>query len=218
IPVLEETGDDAALARAWWVVSWRGGAMGDYEGSEEATRRSLEHARRAGDRAAERAALASVTGVVWGPLPVRDGFARLDEVRAQAGEDRLVTCDIDSARACLLAMAGEPLEARRTRERAHMTALDLGMPDVIGFVGQEGWLAETIIGDHAAAERIAREAYEILDRAGNKSLRSIASDQVAGSLFELGRLDEAEAFVDVSRTLGLAVDDPFQGPWHLTLG
>jgi len=218
IPVLEETGDDAALARAWWVVSWRGGAMGAYEGSEEATRRSLEHARRAGDRAAERAALASVTGVVWGPLPVRDGFARLDEVRAQAGEDRLVTCDIDSARACLLAMAGEPLEARRTRERAHTTALDLGMPDVIGFVGQEGWLAETIIGDHAAAERIAREAYEILDRAGNKSLRSIASDQVAGSLFELGRLDEAEAFVDVSRTLDLAVDDPFQGPWHLTLG
>ncbi len=44
-----------------WVVSWRGGAMGDYEGSDEATRRSLEHARRAGDRAAERAALASVT-------------------------------------------------------------------------------------------------------------------------------------------------------------
>ena len=217
IPVLEETGDDAALARAWWVVSWRGGAMGDYEGGEEATRRSLEHARRVGDRAAERAALASLN-VVWGPLPVRDGFARLDEVLAQAGEDRLVNCDIDSARSCLLAMTGDSIGARRTWEGAHATALDLGMPDVIGFVGQEGWLVETIIGDHAAAERIAREAYGILDRAGNKALRNIASDHVAGSLFELGRLDEAESFVDVSRTLEIAVDDPFQGPWHLTLG
>jgi class 3 adenylate cyclase/tetratricopeptide (TPR) repeat protein len=218
IPLLEETGDDAALARAWWVVSWRGGATGDYEGNDEATRRSLEHARRAGDRAAERAALSSVTNVVWGPMPVPDGSARLDEVLGLAGEDRLVDCYVRSARSCLLAMSGTSVEAREAWERAHATALDLGMPDVIGFVGQEGWLVETIIGDHAAAERIARETFEILDRAGTNALRNIASDQLAGSLVELGRLDEAEAFVEVSRAPDMAVDDPFQGPWHLTLG
>src|SRR5262249_37144970 len=79
IPVLEESGDHAALARAWWLASWRGGAMGDYEGGERAARRSLEHARLAGDRAAERAALAALTTVVWGPMPVIDGLARLNE-------------------------------------------------------------------------------------------------------------------------------------------
>jgi class 3 adenylate cyclase len=218
IPVLEEAGDDAALARAWWAVSWRGGAIGDYEGSEEATRRSLEHARTAGDRVAERAALSAFTNVVWGPMPVPDAFARLDEVLELAGEDHLVNCSIDSARSCLLAMSGASVEARETQERAHATALDLGMPDVIGFIGQEGWLVETIIGDHTAAERIARETYEILDRAGTNALRQIACDQLGASLYALERLDDAVEMVRVSQETVLRADDPFRGPSLLTLG
>ena len=39
IPVLEESGDDSALARAWFLASWRGGALGDFDRGEDAIRR-----------------------------------------------------------------------------------------------------------------------------------------------------------------------------------
>src|SRR5262249_46069939 len=163
--------------------------MGDYEGGERAARRSLEHARLAGDRAAERAALAALTTVVWGPMPVTDGLSRLNEIEALAGEDRLIGCNIARARGSLGAMAGTLRGGRDSWVRAHAVAWDLGLVDEIGFVGQEGWLIETLAGDHEAAERIAREAFEFLDRAGAHAMRNVASDQLGHSLAELGRLD-----------------------------
>jgi class 3 adenylate cyclase/tetratricopeptide (TPR) repeat protein len=218
IPVLEETGDDSALARAWFIASWRGGAMGDFDRGEDAIRRSLEHARRANDRAAERAATAGLANIVWGPMSVSDGFARLDEVAAMAGEDRFVDCSVESARAAFLAMSGALTEARETWRRAHATASDLGLPDLLGFIAQEGWLLETISGEHEEAERIAREAFETLTRAGSKSLRQIAVDQLGASLYALGRLDEAVEMVRVSQETDLRADDPFRAPSLLTLG
>ena len=218
IPVLEESGDDSALARAWFLASWRGGALGDFDRGEDAIRRSLDYARRANDRAAERAAYAGLANVVWGPMPVSDGFARLDEVIAMAGEDRFVDCNVASARAAFLAMSGAPVEASETWGRAHATALDLGLPDLLGFIAQEGWLLETIAGEHEKAERIAREAVETLTRAGAKSLRQIAADELGASLYALGRLDEAVEMVRVSQETDLGADDPFRGPSYLTLG
>ncbi len=218
IPVLEETGDDSALARAWFIASWRGGAMGDFDRGEDAIRRSLDHARRANDRAAERAAYAGLANVVWGPMPVWDGFARLDELAAMAGEDRFVNCNVESARAAFLAMSGAHTEARETWRRAHATASDLGLPDLLGFIAQEGWLLESIAGEHEEAEMIAREAFETLTRAGANSLRQIAVDQLAGSFYALGRLDEAVEMVRVSQETDLRADDPFRGPSLLTLG
>ena len=217
IPVLEDEGDDAALAHVWWLASWAGGVMGDYDRGDHAIRRSLELATRTGDRALQRHVFMGLTAVVWGPMPVSDALARLDEVEQLAGDDRIVMCNLGSARAATLAMAGYPDVARETWTRAHETVLDLGFPDSIGFVAQEGWLMATIAGDHAEAERIAREAFDTLDAEGS-SMRQIAADQRGTSLYELGRMDDAEEMVRVSQRTVLPPDDPFRSGWHLTLG
>jgi tetratricopeptide (TPR) repeat protein len=96
--------------------------------------------------------------------------------------------------------------------------LDLGLVELIGFVGQEGWLIETLAGNPEEAERIARASVESLDRAGVKGMRVLASDELARSLFELGRLEEAEELTRESRDVGMKADDPFQAAWNLTLG
>jgi class 3 adenylate cyclase len=81
IPVLERTGDDSGLARAWWLISWRGGAFGDYDRGDHALRRSLEYARKAGDRAAEREAIWGLSGVTWVRPPSRRGSPRSNRSR-----------------------------------------------------------------------------------------------------------------------------------------
>ena len=108
--------------RAWWVASWRGGALGDYDRGEEASavlsstpaeRASCCRARRFGRSHERRVGAAAL-----------DGFARLDEVLAQAGEDRLVDVRRRSARAGFLAMASGPSKpsdvGARTRDRARL--------------------------------------------------------------------------------------------------
>ena len=75
-------------------------------------------------------------------------------------------------------MSGDLAGAREAWERAHVVALDLGLFDLIAFVAQDGCLVEMLAGDPEAAERIAREAYEVLHPAGNL-LWTIANDQLA---------------------------------------
>jgi class 3 adenylate cyclase/tetratricopeptide (TPR) repeat protein len=218
IPVLEDAGDEAALARAWWISSWRGPVLGDYDRGEQALRRSMEHARRVGDRKLEREALWALTNlVVWSPVSVADGFARLEEVASLAADDRRVGAHIQNARSALLAMSGDFVGARDSWDQAQTVALDLGLPDLIGFAAQEGWLVETLAGDPDAAERIARGAYEVLARAGN-SMQSIVADELSQSLYEQGRLEEAEQMTRLSEEAGMAPDDVYQAAWQLTRG
>jgi class 3 adenylate cyclase/tetratricopeptide (TPR) repeat protein len=218
IPVLEEAGDEAALARAWWISAWRGPVLGDYDAGEQALRLSVEHARRAGDRNLERESLWALTNVVvWGPMPVADGFARLEEVGSLAADDRLVGGHIRSARSGLLAMSGDFGGARDAWSQAQTVALDLGLLDMIGFVAQVGWLVELLAGDPDAAERIARGAYEVLSRAGN-SLQLLEADQLSQALYEQGRLEEAERMTRLSEEAGMAPDDVYQAAWQLTRG
>jgi class 3 adenylate cyclase/tetratricopeptide (TPR) repeat protein len=217
IPVLEAAGDDAGLARAWWAVSWSGGALGDFERGQEAARRSLKYARRAGDRRAVLMALSALGNVTWGPKPVAEELVLLEELRALAGDDRIAIADLDTSLASALAMSGDFTAARETWARAHAVAVDLGYVDMIAFGAQEGHFVETVAGDHAAAERIAREAYEILHR-GSNQLWLIASDQLAQSLYELGRLEEAEELTQRNEHAGMDPDDVFNAYWMLTRG
>jgi tetratricopeptide (TPR) repeat protein len=217
IPILEEAGDEVGLARAWLAASWRGGGMGDYVRGEEASRQALEHALRSGDHRAIREALMMRTNVTWGPMPVADAPKRLDEVRTLAGDDRLVLIHVETARAAVQAMSGEFAPARDAWSWAYATASDLGVPSLIGFIAQEGWLVYALIGDHVAAERVARDAHELLIDTGD-TLQTIAADQLSASLYELDRLEEAEELTHRNELATMDPMDPFQAGWHLIRG
>src|SRR6266550_5365579 len=70
---------------------------------------------------------------------------------------------------------------------------------------QEAWDIEMLAGDHAAAERAARQGCEQLERLGEHSFLSTEACQLAEALYALGRYDEAEQWA--LRGLELGTDD-----------
>ena len=70
---------------------------------------------------------------------------------------------------------------------------------------QVAWDTEMLAGNHAAAERAARQGCEQLERLGEHSFLSTHSCELAEALYALGRYDEAEQWA--LRGLELGRDD-----------
>jgi tetratricopeptide (TPR) repeat protein len=77
----------------------------------------------------------------------------------------------------------------------------------------EGWI-EQWAGDWVAAERVLREGCEGLIRLGEKSYLSTAAAELADSLFELGRDEEAEEWTRHSEEAAASDDVASQMSWR----
>src|SRR4051794_725339 len=206
IPILEAAGDDRALGRAWLAVAHvRGDFFCEYGAMEEASARAVTHYSRSGWSAST--ALNSLgVALFFGPKPVGDAIAQLEELMNGFEGDRASEANILMWLGGLQAMLGSGLEARNRIELAKQRYRELGLTSaangdcerMLGFVAM-------LAGDPAAAAEHFANSCAVLEELGQTQVLATRAGELASSLFAAERYDEAEEWA--SRAGAAAGDD-----------
>ena len=204
VPELVELGDDLALARARCVIGLTAMAAGRHGDALAVLERALEHARRIDDPlTVDDAAVGIVNVLSDGPTPIPTALERADlfigDVLGRVG-----MASIKASRGLMLATQDRLGEARTLHARAREELEEMGIRPitVLTCAGE----AELIAGDAELAERALGEAWDLV-AAGDQAIPWI-SERRARALRELGRLDDAQRFIDIAeRHLSPAVGE-----------
>jgi predicted ATPase/class 3 adenylate cyclase len=202
IPVLEELGEDRALAEAWSIV---GSALGLWNGrfarGERALEQALEHSRRALDRRQE-AFIVSRLGFSWqwGPTPVPVAIARCREIRERAAGDRLIEAGISRYLACLEARLGRFDLGRSLAAEAREGFEELGMRLTAEAVRSFSCAdIELLASNYAEGERQLRIAETALTAMGERAYLATVRAFLARALYGQGRFGEAAELAAAAR-------------------
>jgi class 3 adenylate cyclase/tetratricopeptide (TPR) repeat protein len=213
--VFESRGDDRGMAKGWRLLSWTHGTACDFGLAAETSERAIDHARRAGDvRQQTQAATAYAAAAVFGPTPVDEAIERCELMSREVSGDRHSEGMLLALLASLHAMRGSFVEARELVSRGRAMLEDLGLRARVARVAHEAWRVEMLAGDVGNAERELRGGYDLLVELGEKYLRSTLGGLLGQTLYELGRLDEAEALALEARELATADDVDSQALWR----
>ena len=151
----------------------------------------MQHARQAGELWLE----ASIRGwwaaaaMAMGPTPRAEALRWLEDAEAA---QRDYQPQLVGVRAAILAELGRFDEARPLLAETLAQMKERGMRLQVAIWMQEAWDIEMLAGDHAAAERAARQGCEQLERLGEHAFLSTQACQLAEALYALGRYDESE--------------------------
>jgi class 3 adenylate cyclase/tetratricopeptide (TPR) repeat protein len=212
----EQLGDGRLVAEGLWRLSAVTMWLGDYATGEQLVRRSLTHAREIGDARAWAEGLRWLGLVfLWGPTPVDQGLEECREIARSSGLTQFALTELLVVQGTLLGMKGEFDEGRRLAAEGRRMLLELGQKVDYAAITQPVALIELLDGNPDVAERLLREAGEILDAAGERGYLSSVSGLLGLALAKQGRHDEAEAFADRSRQLGAADDRTTQIYWRV---
>jgi class 3 adenylate cyclase/tetratricopeptide (TPR) repeat protein len=198
IAALEAAGDTENVSRALttdgWLHFWLGEAA---LGLKQATR-AMERATEAGSPGLEAEAGAlTASAMRFGPTPWLELIAFV-ESRLAAGKTaggRLGTTLFDH-RDMAEGARGQFEPARGRFAERERSLLERGLTMFVYTISMESAYLEALAGDHEAAERILRRAWDGLAGAGEGGFRSQIGAMLAGSLAELRRLDEAADILD----------------------
>jgi predicted ATPase/class 3 adenylate cyclase len=207
IRALEETGDDRSLARAWLAKATGHNGVGQHSSMLAAAQHALEHARRAGDMATEQTANVMISSaMIWGPTPAAEGLA-LSELALREYLGRpLLEATVERRVAVFKAMLGEFEEARRMLDHCEEIFREFGRRTDLARMAFSRGPLEWWARDLEAEERWLLDSVERLEQMGEHGWLSTVAALMARVLFELGRYDEAERYVERSREL-TATDD-----------
>jgi tetratricopeptide (TPR) repeat protein len=151
---------------------------------------------------------------VWKSTALFYGATPVDEVlrwhKEHQSEHPIALRD----RAVLEAMRGSFDEARALTAAADASAEALGQTLLVATGVMASWEVETLAGVASAAETHARRSCELLERLGDTGMRSLATGQLAESLYELGRLDESQRWTETAEQLTTADDVGSQMVWR----
>jgi predicted ATPase/class 3 adenylate cyclase len=206
----EELGDPLTLAQAWNLLGrFEGTIIGSLAAAEEAWQQALEHAERA-NLPTERAESIGwlMMAANFGPLPVEEGIARCRRFYDEAVDDPFIRGNASVELGALQAMRGDFDVGRKLVADGLETIAGLGFSLRAAMSSQEAFYVEMLAGDLEAAERVARNAYAILEQMGERSYLSSAAALLAHALAGQGKLDEAERYSQVSEDAA-AIDDAF---------
>jgi class 3 adenylate cyclase len=193
IAELEALGDDAALATAWYHLGRLHFASSHNRDAEDAFEQALSHAERAQDeRTSSHVRGLLATALCYGPTPFDEVIARLDEILRSAGgkpSDRWLPL---SQQACACTWTGRFEQARGRAAEARAILEELGgWGPLAGSVLPGQAAIEQVAGDSAGAERLLNEALELATRQGDEQLLPWLSTDLAETLCDQGRYDEA---------------------------
>jgi predicted ATPase len=207
LAALEALGDHQGLARGWRLLALDSYLRCHIGAAEEEFQRAIEHARQAGDERLEAGlAYAWVQAAFWGPAPVADGIARCEDIRRRAEGSYRVEMAALHTLAGLHAMQGRFQEARRLGDASLAIARKLGPNRFAAICSQFLGQTELLAGDPAAAEQWLRWGYGILERMGERGLRSELAANLARALCAQGRDDEALHLAEQSGELAFRDD------------
>jgi tetratricopeptide (TPR) repeat protein len=227
IPVLDELGDDAALAKCW-----RGLATVDFFACRFGSgARSLERALAHAERSSDRQLVAEVLpglglALCLGPLAVDEAVARVEQLLERFdpgdGEGEPAALGSLGTRAAVEAWGLAGLEAMRGRFSV-ARALCAGAKSIFREVGQQrrlneasifAGMVERLAGRLADAEAEFRIAYDVLRGTGEKGLLSTVASELAEVVHLQGRAEEAERLSEESEELAIEDDVESQARWR----
>ncbi|MFN2557910.1 MAG: hypothetical protein ABR592_13780, partial [Nitriliruptorales bacterium] len=187
--------------------------------AERAWEQAVEHARAAGDLRGELENLSWVPLAVWaGPTPAERGLARCEEVLEGAKGDRKVRSSALFGRAGFEAMLGRFVDARDSIAQARALLEEIALTVwVAGPLTQVAGWVELLADDPAAAERELRWGFATLQEIGEFSWLSTTASLLAEALYEQGRYQEAEDFIETSRAAAASEDVYSQVMWRSVL-
>jgi DNA-binding SARP family transcriptional activator len=216
IPVLEEVGDDRALGRAWYAVAEVQNMRLNNRARGEAAATALRHYRRTGF-SPSLCLTGQAAALYHGPTAAPEAIRRCEQLIEEAADDRQATASVRLFVAGLRAMRNEFDEARRLTDEAQKTFEELGASfSVAGAARGVRADIERLAGDLAAAERqlrVSRNALEALEQEAYVATRDA---QLADVLYEQGRVEEAESFVQRAQAESLPEDVITQVFWRTT--
>jgi class 3 adenylate cyclase/tetratricopeptide (TPR) repeat protein len=203
VPILEDEGDERGVVQAIDLlveVDWMACRYGAVEAALEQV---AERARRIGDRRLEMGALHRLAMAIWfGPTPVVEAIRRCRDIATQASGDRRVEASVLIADAELRAMLGRFDGTREQIGRAREMLQDLGLRILSLSPLQSLGQLELLAGDPEAAEGSFRQAYDGLERLGERGFLSTVAALLANAIYEQGRYEEAERYARISQEAG----------------
>jgi AAA ATPase domain len=192
-----------ALSRLGVLATW----LGDNDKGEQLLRSSLEHAESLDDvRLRSEVTHWLALGMTWGRTPVDNALRECRALRQAITVDARARTELLVAEALLLAMTGEFGPARQLGAEGRRGVRELGQKVRYAAVTQPVATIELLAGDAPAAERLLREAHEILTAAGERAYLSTVSALLAVALVRQERYAEADAFAEESRRIGTQDD------------
>ena len=219
ITVFEAERDEAGLAMAWRLLAWAAGTACRFGEAAEASRRAVEHARRAGDvRQERRAATAYAAAASLGPTLVDEAIDRCEAALEQTAGDRQSEGHLLAVLAGLYGMQGEFDHARSLAGRSRSIFEELGLRMETARLGMDTSTIERLAGDLDGAARELRSAYDALDAVGERFALSTIAGFLAQTLLEQGDLEEATAYAERSRELTTEADVATQALWRYARG
>jgi tetratricopeptide (TPR) repeat protein len=205
LPLFEAAGDDLALCIAYRALGRVADTRAQVDTMGKAGERAAVHAQRAGLSERQVGRYGSIRRA-RGATPASELLARLDEQDEQ-------DLRLWAGRAWVLAMLGRIEEARGLlaalrAEEAERTGVLL-----LGAIGEAEFEVELLAGDPAAAAAAGEELCGRLEGAGSRDLEAFAG-RLAQAHYQLGRLDEADAWAARAAELGTSDDAYTQMLWR----
>jgi tetratricopeptide (TPR) repeat protein len=188
-PVIERSGDPAAVAVLEYAVAQIAFTRTRFGAAFTALTRAMEHASKAGNQWFEKHMLGYAAACLpFGPAPVGDVLTWLEQARTQTAAYEPI---FDVQMVAALAQAGRFEEARALSADTIAQMNERGMLLWAAAAMQGPWLTEMLAGDPIEAERLARQGYVQLEKLGERGWLSTQACQLADALYELGRYKEA---------------------------
>jgi tetratricopeptide (TPR) repeat protein len=214
----ERLGDEAilaeALGRSGILAMWRG----DNDGAERLLRRSLEHATSVGDvRRKSEAVFWIALVMLWGSTSVETALRECEQLSGSIEVDQMARSELLVVQGTLLALIGEFDRGRQLGANGRQALRERGQMVQYAATSQPVSVIEHLAGDSPAAERLLREAHEILVAAGERGYLSTVSGLLALALAKQGRFEDAEAFANQSRRIGSEDDVVTQIYWRVAM-
>ena len=207
VEAFERRGDERGLARAWALAAQAPWFEGRVEEAARAARRSIDHARRAGDALTEQRNIRTLAGtIVFGPTPVDEGIAELHALHGEARGAPLTTALLFGAEAALEAMSQRFDRARELVGRHRAIVDDVGLRSSLLVFSQIDALVETLAGDPEAVVAAAEAGLEIAESLGVTPAAAECFAVIATALVQLGRTDEAFAAAERAEQLSESWD------------
>ena len=215
IPLLEQQGAHAELARAWRMIALVNQIAGSFGPAGEAIQKVVTHARAAGDeRLVARSALGLTFNALNGPTPVQQALEQCQEFVTGELRDRQVQGLIMSKLAQLRAMNGEFESARTMYRHARSLLDDLGQSMRAAQSSFDLATVELLAGDAAAGEREARAGNETLVQMGATYFISSMACILAATVRAQGRDEEALELTRAAEAAAAADDLEAQVHWR----
>ncbi len=216
IAVLERSGDDEGLARAWFVLATSFWIRSEWDTMRELLGHAIEHARRMGNRSIEIEAMVFVlAATMFGSTPVKDGIRVSQEILDDASDSRELQGWAVRMAGTFLALEGRFDEARERLARARAIFTELGNnAALVGITFSAGPL-EVWSGDAVAAERELRRGLELAQRIGDRGRVPNLAALLASVLLDQGHTDDAEEYVNLARDGAHKSDSSAQALWRI---